>query len=125
MLIWLRVYASPVADIFAKFFAELRPCPAELIARHIRTQSQSLRNRILVDILGAWPREAVAPLKHDLTMLATHPGVLNNDIECFKLILKHDFADREWVRAWMSSRKKQAAERARLFEELEMQYFGR
>lgn len=123
MLLWLRVHDSSVADIFARFFAELHPQPIDLIVRHIGTQSELLRKRILTDIVDAWPREAVIPLTAHLTMLATHPGVLNNDIECFRLILKHDLADQAWVRQWLSFRKEQAIERVQLFEKLETTTF--
>ena len=120
MLLWLRVAKSPVADIFAKFFAELDPPPIELLAKQIGTSSETLRNGIL-NILQAWPREAVQQLNLQLTMLATHPDILNNDIECFRLILKHELADKDWVRQWLGFRKDQAVERVRLFEELEKQ----
>lgn len=119
MLLWLRVYNSPVADIFAKYFAELSPQPVELVAKHIGTQSETLRNRILVDILPAWPHEAIQRLSINLTTLATHPDISNNDLECFKLIVKHDLAERKWVRQWFEFRKGQAVDRVHLFEELE------
>ena len=119
MLLWLRVSDSPVADIFAEFFAKIDPQPVGLIAKHIATQQELMRKRILTDILQAWPREAVVPLTTQLTMLATHPDVLNNDIECFRLILKHDLADRAWVRKWLTFRKEQTIERLQLFEKLE------
>ena len=121
MLLWLRVDNSPVADIFARFFAEITPQPVELIAKHIGTQSETLRNRILVDVLQAWPRSAVEPLTISLTTLATHPDISNNDLECFKLMLKHELAEKKWVRQWLDFRKGQAVERAGLFEELEKQ----
>lgn len=123
MLLWLRVTDSPVADIFAKFFAKGHPHFVALIAKHIGTQSEPMRKRILTDILDAWPHEAVAPLSAQLTMLATHPGALNNDIECFRLILKHDLADRAWVRQWLTFRKEQAIERLQLFEKIELTTF--
>lgn len=119
MLIWLRVCNCPVADIFAEFFAQLSPQPVELIAKHIGTRSETLRNRILVDILQAWPHEAIQQLSINLTTLATHPDISNNDLECFKLILKHDLAEKKWVRQWLDFRKGQAADRVRLFKELE------
>lgn len=119
MLLWLRVPDSPVADIFAEFFAKIDPQPVGLIAKHIATQQELMRKRILTDILQAWPREAVVPLTTQLTVLATHPDVLNNDIECFRLILKHDLADRVWVRQWLTFRKEQTIERLQLFEKLE------
>ena len=119
MLLWLRVSDSPVADIFAEFFAKIDPQPVGLIAKHIATQQELMRKRILTDILQAWPREAVVPLTTQLTVLATHPDVLNNDIECFRLILKHDLADRAWVRKWLTFRKEQTIERLQLFEKLE------
>ena len=119
MLLWLGVYHSPVADIFAKFFAELSPQPVELIVKYIGTHSETLRNRILVDILQAWPREAIEQLRISLTTLATHPDVSNNDLECLRLVLKHELAEKQWVRQWLDLRKGQAAERVHLFEELE------
>jgi len=121
MLLWLRVYNSPVADIFAKFFAEVTPQPVELIAKHIGTQSETLRNRILVDVLQSWPHEAIQPLSINLTTLATHPDISNNDLECLKLIQKHKLAEKKWVRQWLDFRKGQAAERVDLFENLEKQ----
>lgn len=119
MLLWLRAYDSPVADIFATFFAQFSPQPVDLIAKHIGTHSETLRNRILVDILQAWPREAVEQLSTNLITLATHPDMSNNDIACFRLILKHELAEKQWVRQWLNFRKGQASERVHLFEELE------
>ena len=37
----------------------------------------------------------------------------------FGFIIKHDLADRAWVRQWLTFRKEQAVERAQLFEKLE------
>jgi len=119
MLLWLRVYKSPVADIFVKFFAEVTTQPVDLIAKHIGTHSQTLRNRILVDVLPLWPYEAIQPLSQYLKTLATHPDISNNDLACFKLILKHNLADRKWVRQWLEFRKEQSAERVDLIEVLE------
>jgi hypothetical protein len=121
MLLWLRVYNSQVADIFAKFFAEITPQPVELIAKHIGTRSETLRNRILVDVLQSWPHEAIQPLSISLTTLATHPDISNNDLECFKLILKHKLAEKKWIRQWLDFRKGQATERVNLFKKLEKQ----
>jgi hypothetical protein len=118
MLLCLRVNDSPVADIFARFFAELLPRPVELIARHIGTRQGFLRERILVDILGEWPREAILSLAPRLLMLATDPGLMNTDVECFRLIVRHELADREWIREWTAFREEQALERARQFEEV-------
>ena len=119
MLLWLRVHDSPVADIFAKFLADITPRPVDLVAKHIGMSSGTLRNRILVDILREWPTDAIAPLTMNLTTLATHADLWNNDLECFRLILKHDLAEKAWVKQWLDGRKKQAADRVRLFEELE------
>lgn len=119
MLLWLRVANSSVADIFAAFFAQLRPPAVELIGKHLGTKSEFLRNRILVDILQKWPRETVQQLAANLTALATHPDVFNNDIECFRLLLKHDLADEKWMNEWVRFRKEQAADRLALFTQLE------
>ena len=120
MLLWLKVSNSTVADIFAKFFARLVPQPVDLIAKHIGTNSGTLRNRILVDVLREWPLEAVRQLSANLATLGTHPDVLNNDIECLKLLLKHGLAETKWVKQWVDFRKEQSIARVRLFEELEM-----
>lgn len=119
MLLWLRVYESPVADIFAQFFAELTPRPVALIAKHIGTQSEILTNRILVGVLNEWPQDALQQLSSNLTDLAMRADMSNNDIECFKLILKHELADKAWVKQWLDFRKGQAVDRVKLFEELE------
>jgi len=119
MLLWLRVDHAPVADIFSAFFAELTPPPIELIAKHLGTRSETLRKRILVEILPAWSPEAVRLLSSDLKTLATRPDSLNNDVECLRLILKHDLAEKQWVGQWLAFRKEQAANRLRFFEELE------
>jgi hypothetical protein len=119
MLLWLRVHDSPVASIFANFFANLSPQPVHLIAKFLGKKSETLREGILTNILPAWPREAVMKLKNDLTTYATHPGILNNDISCFRMILKHDLADRAWVRQWLEFRKEQAIDRVNQFEQLE------
>ena len=119
MLLSLKVHNSPVADIFATFFAQLSPQPIELIAKHIGSSSGQLKNRILVDILPAWPKEAVQALSFNLTMLATHADLWNNDIECFRLIMKHGLAETTWVKQWIDFRREQALDRVRLFNELE------
>lgn len=121
MLLCLRVCDSTVADIFAKFFAEVTPQPVELIAKHIGTRSETLRNRILVDVLPSWPHEAIQALSMNLTTLATHPDISNNDLECFRLILKHELAEKKWVRQWLKFRKGQAAERVDQLKKLEKQ----
>ena len=119
MLLWLRVYESPVADIFARFFAELTPRPVALIAKHLGTQSEILTNRILVEVLNEWPQDAMQQLSSNLTDLAMRADTSNNDIECFKLILKHELVDKAWVRQWLDFRKGQAVDRVQRFEELE------
>ncbi len=119
MLLWLRVHDSSVADVFTKFFAKLTPRPVELIAKHIGTRSGTLRNRILVDILSEWPTDAVVPLSLKLTTLATHADLWNNDLECFRLILRHGLAEKTWVKQWLGFRKEQALERVHEFETLE------
>lgn len=120
MLLCLKVHNSPVADIFALFFAQISPQPVDLIAKHIGSSSGQLRNRILVDILPSWPKEAVLALSFNLTMLATHADLWNNDIECFRLVVKHALAEASWVKQWIQSRREQAVDRVRLFNELEM-----
>ena len=122
MLRWLQVYGSPVADVFAEFFATLSPPPIALVARHLGTRSETLRTRLLVDILPAWPGEAVRQLSLQLTTLATHPDTSNNDLACMRLILKHELADQQWVRQWLGFRKGQSTHRLRLLEELEKQF---
>ena len=119
MLLWLRTTDSEVADVFCRFFAELEPRPVDLISKHIGTTNSFLRNRILVGILPHWQKEAIIPLKLNLTILATHPDCHNNDIECFKLIVKHSLTEKEWVRGWLSFRKEQAIERVKFIETIE------
>ncbi len=120
MLLWLRIYKSPVADIFATFFAQLAPQPIDLIKKYIGTNSETLRNRILVDILPKWPVVAIQQLSINLTTLATRPDISNNDIECFSFIIKYDLAEPSWVKQYIDLRKKQADERVQLLTELEI-----
>jgi len=119
MLLCLKVHNSPVADIFAVFFARLSPQPVDLIAKHIGSSSGTLRHRILVDILPSWPKEAVLALRINLTTLATDADMWNNDIECFRLVVKHSLAETKWVKQWIDARREQAVDRVHLFNELE------
>lgn len=119
MLLFLKIYNSPVADLFANFFANLDPQPIDLIKKHISTKSETFRNRILVSILSKWPSRSVKKLSSNLMTLCTHVDVSNNDIECFKLILKHDLAEPKWVSQWIRFRKDQTIKRLDLLDKFE------
>jgi len=54
-----------------------------------------------------------------LTILATHPDCHNNDLECIRLIIKNDLAEKEWVSGWLEFRKEQSIERTNIIEKIE------
>lgn len=131
MLLFLRVHDSPVSDVFCNFFARTGEFPLpdvksnseplvleinNILARH-ETQ-EGLRRTILVDILPFWTVENLVHTSHLLSMIATWPDCLNSDLHAARLLIRHRFADRQWIAGWLEFKKNRLDERAALIEEL-------
>jgi hypothetical protein len=74
-----------------------------------------------VDVLQVWPRQAVEPLAPELTALASRPDASDDDLTSMELLLRHGLVDRQWLKAWVVFRRKQAVQRRQRLEELERQ----
>jgi hypothetical protein len=119
MLLWLRVADSPVTESFSRFFAGLAPPPIELIRQGLRNHSQTLRGRLLEEVLPGWPRQAVEPLAAELTALASQPDAADNDLAAMELLLRHGLVERGWLQQWVAFRLGQAIQRGQRLEDLQ------
>ncbi|OGV49556.1 MAG: hypothetical protein A2017_16360 [Lentisphaerae bacterium GWF2_44_16] len=141
MLYCLRVSKSPVADIFCNFFAilgssdkskltipvqqgrrRLADCSvvdAIASALSCHNTQESIRNRIVTDILPYWTKENIVPLTSNLSMIATWPDCLNSDLLSLKLLLRHNLVDMNWIRQWLQFKIDHLKKRGELIAEIQ------
>ncbi len=115
----MRVADSPVADLFADFLARLGAPAVPEIAQGLHRENIWLRHRIFTRILPHWPAEILAPLKTELSCIATQPDAYDNDLLCMELLLKHHLAERDWLAQWLEFKKERGAVRAALLRRVE------
>ena len=97
----MRVANSPAADVFAAFIARLGVPAIPAIAKGLHRENCWLRHRIFTQVLPQWPLEAIAPLKIELSCIATQPDAYDNDLLSMELLLRHHLADPAWLAQWL------------------------
>lgn len=103
MLRWLRTYESPVANVFAEFFAQNGIPSAEEVDTILRTSRLShLKYVIVTRVLPAWPRQAIERVAGTLSMLATHSGEPETALMSIELLTRHGLNKTEWhLKEWL------------------------
>lgn len=119
MMKWMRVADSPVADVFAAFFAKLGDPSLAVIAEGLRKDNCWLRHQILTIVLPNWSDSAVGRLRDVLSMIATHPDAYDNDIRSVAVLVKLQLVDRGWLRDWVRFKRERWQVRDGLLKEVE------
>ncbi|PCJ21348.1 MAG: hypothetical protein COB02_01815 [Candidatus Cloacimonadota bacterium] len=84
----------------------------------IEFNDEGLRKRILRDIIPFWPTTEIQKFSDVLSIYATHPNSSNTDLDCFKLLIKYQLVDLDWIYGWIQMRRVETLERMELMNEL-------
>ncbi len=121
MVRWMRVAESPVADIFARFFAKVGAPAVSVIAEGLMRENCWLRHRTFCQILPKWSSELISPLTNVLTMIATQPDAYDNDLRSVAVLAKHRLAEPKWLKEWAAFKKERMAIRDDLLRQVEQE----
>lgn len=107
----MRVAESPVADVFADYFAEVGGVSAPAVAEGLHRENCWLRHRLFTRVFPAWPDADLGGLRNILTMVATHPDAYDNDVRCVCLLAERGLADLDWLAEWLDFKRERMVER--------------
>lgn len=114
MIQMMRVAESPVADIFADYFAKIGGPSAPAVAEGLNRENCWLRHRIFTRVLPSWSDLDLSSLRNILTMVATHPDAYDNDVRCVCLLAERGLADLDWLAQWLAFKRERMAESDKL-----------
>jgi hypothetical protein len=124
MVRWMRVAESPVADTFARFFAEVGAPAVSVILEGLMRENCWLRHRAFCQILPKWPPDLIPQLRDVLTMVATQPDAYDNDLRSIAILTEHRLAEADWLKEWVAFKKGRMATRSDLLRQVERQLSG-
>lgn len=119
MVRWLRVAESPVAEVFAQFFADVGAPALQVIAKALMCENCWLRHRVFSQILPNWSPELIRQLTNVLNMIATQPDAYNNDLRSMAVLASHRLVDCDWLKKWLDFKNNRLAARSDLLREVE------
>lgn len=110
----MGVAESPVADIFADYFAAVGGSSVQAVAEGLNRENCWLRHRLFTRVFPHWSDVDLAALQNVLTMVATHPDAYDNDVRCVCLLAERGLADLDWLAQWLDFKRERMAERDKL-----------
>lgn len=113
----MRVAESPVADVFADYFAKVGVSAASAVDGGLHRKNGWLRHRLFTRVLPLWPDSALSGLQGTLTMVATQPDAYDNDLRCVRLLAERRLADLDWLTQWLEFKQERLEERDHLIDQ--------
>lgn len=122
----LKDQSSPVALIYAQFFAEKGDTFAEEVAQFLDKKHLKYQQYMIVGwVLPHWSREAVSKCVHQLMLLATkNSGAFDTDLRAIEILARHDLWEREWLHGWLEFKKASFARLTSLLHRIELDHFS-
>lgn len=122
MLRQLSDQASPVAQIYAEFFALHGKAFAEDVAKFLCKRGMEYQKYMIVGwVLPEWSRDAVSRCVHPLVILVTtNSGPFDTDLRSIQLLARHRLAKREWLLGWLDFKRQAFMRLSLLLEEVEL-----
>ncbi|HSH93718.1 MAG TPA: hypothetical protein VK968_06205, partial [Roseimicrobium sp.] len=110
----MRVAESPVADMFADYFAGVGGVSSLAVVEGLNLENCWLRHRLFTRVLPSWPNLDLSTLRNTLTMVATQPDAYDNDVRCVCLLAERGLADLDWLAQWLDFKRERMVERDKL-----------
>lgn len=121
MLRQLKDETSPVALIYAEFFAANGERFKEDVALFLQKSRMEYQHYMIVGwILPHWSKASLTMCLHPLLQLVTsNSGASDTDIRAIQLLAKHRLADDQWLRGWIEFKKHNFQRLSWLLDEVE------
>ncbi len=120
MLRQLKDETSPVAQVYAQFFATHGEVFLQEVAQILLRPGMEYQKYMIVgQVLPHWTRESISVCEIPLVqLLSDSSGTFDTDLRSIQLLGKHKLAGRRWLLGWLDFKRENFARLGRLLEEV-------